>query len=149
MIRKFFENFERHYYAFLYYISATSALLTLKFSLLLNSRVHHLLRISQNIFAIVIFKINFCQQKSSGNFTQLINLLCKIFFANKISNKYSRGKTMRSIQKVVHGLPHFASGPIIKGFNRGSKELGNKKLTNREIFRKLLIFCLIFRNSNR
>jgi FAD synthase len=32
---------------------------------------------------------------------------------------------MRNIQKVVSGLPHFAKGEIIKGFGRGSKELGN------------------------
>jgi len=31
---------------------------------------------------------------------------------------------MRGINKIIEGLPHFASGPIIKGFNRGSKELG-------------------------
>lgn len=31
---------------------------------------------------------------------------------------------MRSLSKVVSGLPHFASGEIIKGFGRGSKELG-------------------------
>lgn len=31
---------------------------------------------------------------------------------------------MRTTIKVIEGLPHFASGPIIKGFNRGSKELG-------------------------
>lgn len=33
---------------------------------------------------------------------------------------------MRSISKVVTGLPHFSCGTIIKGFGRGSKELGNK-----------------------
>jgi len=31
---------------------------------------------------------------------------------------------MRGISKIVDGLPHFSCGPIIKGFNRGSKELG-------------------------
>lgn len=34
---------------------------------------------------------------------------------------------MRSVNKMVNGLPHFSCGPIIKGFNRGSKELGTKK----------------------
>jgi hypothetical protein len=31
---------------------------------------------------------------------------------------------MRSISKVVSGLPHFSTGEIIKGFGRGSKDLG-------------------------
>lgn len=26
--------------------------------------------------------------------------------------------------QLVKGLPHFAVGPIVKGFGRGSKELG-------------------------
>ncbi|CAO1391552.1 unnamed protein product [Diamesa serratosioi] len=29
---------------------------------------------------------------------------------------------------MVNGLPHFSCGPIIKGFNRGSKELANYSL---------------------
>lgn len=31
---------------------------------------------------------------------------------------------MRSLSNVVTGLPHFSKGTIIKGFGRGSKELG-------------------------
>ncbi|KAG5684662.1 hypothetical protein PVAND_013880 [Polypedilum vanderplanki] len=31
---------------------------------------------------------------------------------------------MRNLSKVVSGLPHFACGQIIKGFGRGSKQLG-------------------------
>jgi hypothetical protein len=48
---------------------------------------------------------------------------------------------MRNIMKVVQGLPHFASGPIIKGFNRGSKELGNKNL-NYEICKSRILIKL-------
>lgn len=33
---------------------------------------------------------------------------------------------MKNVSKVIEGLPHYASGPIIKGFNRGSKELGER-----------------------
>ncbi|CRK87554.1 CLUMA_CG001351, isoform A [Clunio marinus] len=32
---------------------------------------------------------------------------------------------MKSVIQVIKGLPHFASGPIIKGFGRGSRDLAN------------------------
>ena len=41
------------------------------------------------------------------------------------------------IDKMVKGLPHFASGIVVKGFGRGSKELGIP--TGNNLFVRLLI----------
>lgn len=60
------------------------------------------------------------REKSDKEKEENIFILKKSYFINFTA--------MRSLSKVVSGLPHFSCGQIIKGFGRGSKELGESEI---------------------